>query len=133
MRAEAARNGTRKLTNLQDGETKVERQQAEKDIAKSICRHALIIPATQKFGLPRGKFEEVFNSLAEVYDDLNVSAARVKTLVYRYYLKDKNNALPPPIDDDAVSFNDAGADADRDDKEVSLCDLGGFYKTLFYS
>ena len=140
-RSEAARNRSRQLTNLQDGANKLERRVAEKNIARMISRHALIVPATQKYGLPRGKFEEVFNSFAtQVYDDLNVSAGRVKTLVYRYYLKDKNDSLPPIADDDVLP-NDADVDpdndvlpnnADVDPDEVSLlCSLGGFYKTLF--
>ena len=135
-RAEVRRNRSREATNLQDGETKVERRQAEKSLARIISRNAIIIPATQKYGLPRGKFEELFDKFGAVYSELNVSAARVKTLVYRYYLKDKNDALPPinvAVDDDDAVANDedAVADVDLDDEEVSLCCLCGFYKTLF--
>ena len=142
LQAKAARGRTRELTVLKDGATKLQRQQAEKHVARIISRHAIIRPSTQKYGLENGKFQEIFESMATtVYSELNVSEKRVKSLLYRYYLKDKNETLPDQESSNKNGENNPAdsrngedvADVICDAEEVSLCYLGGFYKTLFCS
>lgn len=82
-RASAVRARAQAEMRLCDGAQKPEHMAAERHLAEIISSHAFFKALSQKYGLPPGKFKEVFNEASKIYSNLNVSAVRVKTLVYR--------------------------------------------------
>ena len=83
-----ARLQTRATTSVLDGDFKEERQKAEKDIAETVCRHAVVKAGTQKWSIPRNKLREVFERMAfRVYTGYQCKLPRVKGLVYKMLRK----------------------------------------------
>ena len=83
-RQAASAADTRKVTALNDGLYKRQRQKAEEHIATLVCRFSYFDSSAQRFRFQKGKPKEVFQlHSTKTYSDLNVSMKRVMDRVYR--------------------------------------------------
>ena len=111
--SKVARLQTRVATSLLDGELKKKRQQAERDIAEAVCRHAVVKAGTQKLSIPRNKLSEVFDwMVSRVYTEYHCKLSRVKGLVYEI-LRKREEEYVDSMDDSTSGEEDNDATEDE--------------------